>query len=307
MKRIIIHIGRPKTGTTALQAFFAGRRSLLKERGIHYPMASPETMPNCKVGHTPYSLEIAHILHSHKLAKWKGDARAEIEATLQKSLASLLTRVEAAACETVLISNEHLLGLGPKLLIPLLADYHVTVVCYIRRQDEIIQSAYIQQVRSPLLRSTGTIHDLIKQPHFINRFDYHEKLMDWGEAVGLENMVVRVYDKKSLSDGIVADFFKAVGIPLSQATKAQAKIMNPGISRLAIALLRTLNRVPMTRRMHLLTQHYVTKLFARPLHQPHVLLNAEEKHKIMERFEDSNQAVARLYLGREDGELFPAD
>ena len=36
-KRLFLHIGRHKTGTTSLQNFFSEKKELLSERGILYP------------------------------------------------------------------------------------------------------------------------------------------------------------------------------------------------------------------------------------------------------------------------------
>ena len=36
-RRVILHIGLPKTGTTYLQTLFAANRSALAEQGIYYP------------------------------------------------------------------------------------------------------------------------------------------------------------------------------------------------------------------------------------------------------------------------------
>lgn len=307
MKRIIIHIGRPKTGSTALQAFFLENRDQLRELGVYYPLARPHSTPFWIEGQTDYGAEIRNIIHHHKLAARKRDTTtvAKAEAELLDSWSVIRAGFEATTCDSILISNEWLVGLDPNLLAPLFADYQVTVVCYLRRQDEIVQSAYIQHVRDPSIRFTGTIHTLLERPSFIKRFDYQATLMNWGKAVGLDNMVVRVYDQKNLADGIALDFFKAVGITFSEAPQKPERTANPSINQRAVVLLRFLNRFPMPRKMHKLTQQSITRLFARSLHQPHVMLNAEEKRQLMEHFEESNQAIARLYLGREDGVLFP--
>ena len=37
MSTVYIHVGTPKTGTSAIQVFFTKNRKLLKEKGVCYP------------------------------------------------------------------------------------------------------------------------------------------------------------------------------------------------------------------------------------------------------------------------------
>ena len=47
MRRLVIHIGYPKTGTTMLQQFFAANPAGLAARGVLYPQTGKGAVNSC--------------------------------------------------------------------------------------------------------------------------------------------------------------------------------------------------------------------------------------------------------------------
>jgi hypothetical protein len=80
----------------------------------------------------------------------------------------------------------------------------ITLVCYIRRQDEVFVSSYYTSI---LRGSTERFEERGLTP-----FDLESQLNLWESAVGRERMVIRRFGGTYLPDGVVADFLKIVGL-----------------------------------------------------------------------------------------------
>jgi hypothetical protein len=146
-RRIILHCGAPKTGSTSLQNYFADNADQLKADGVVYPprffrrsLVDPlhESFTRLRVGKRPEDSLMS-------------EARARLDALFADG-----------GVHTVLISNESILGepyhadqrgffpehaAAIKQLGRLFEGYDVTVVYFIRDFEGFLPSYYVQYVR----------------------------------------------------------------------------------------------------------------------------------------------------------------
>jgi hypothetical protein len=285
-ERVILHLGRPKTGTTAIQAFLRLNKSLLEDNDIHYvgnlaPLAAP--FPD-------YARKI----------------QATSPEEYQLSIRKLQNAIAARRQSTLIYSNEihywsHKVLRAYKAAVGALS---LTVVIYLRRQDEDLQAQYMQRVVDPDVRETRFIDDIEK--HSLNLL---QLLTDYDSIFGRYKLVPRIYAKSSFCNAnIFDDFFSATSLPFPEtAIFPDSSTSNISRGRLYIEILRLANqrRPPETHaeNMSRIDQYLGDEAFKSNSSEYNFLSRAEQD-AIMQEYAEINSQVARKYFGRNDGLLF---
>ncbi|GAA0309722.1 hypothetical protein [Rhodovulum strictum] len=180
---LILHIGSPKTGTTALQQFLHDNEDALRARGINYVRAA-----RAHLAHNPLALAIA-----------EGDGA--------RLLADVLRECDAAPDRLHVLSSEILFRSivtqrMPRDLAAALRG-RVRVICYLRRQDRYAEAIYKQRAKNGLaLDDRAAFLD-----GFLPRLRYSQVLGDYADLMGEAALHLRPFDRRLLPEGdIVADF-----------------------------------------------------------------------------------------------------
>src|SRR5690606_38704714 len=130
----------------------------------------------------------------------------------------------------------------------------------------------------------------------------------WREVFGLENMIVRVYEKQQLPDGIFSDFLGAMNTKLDDGYKILLKNRNPSINWDFIEIIRLCNKSCLRQNKFLPIHTLLIQIFEKmnifDNNGKRLLLSPQQRRDLIEKFADSNEKVAREYLGRSDGRLF---
>lgn len=307
MSTLHIHIGMPKTGTTAIQDFIALNIDAISEKyNLYYPirfLREESYYPN---------------QYDFTLSMFKGCFRDN--ASERRNYERLVTalREELAAIDPakdVLISSELFTECVEYVacLKRLIADTGrtfdaVKIIVYLRRQDTVLQSFIAQKMKHDSTLDFATIDEAMDFLPTL-REGYDGLCRSLTEAFGRENVTVRPYDRKAFPDGdVIADFLHILGIPRSDPDfKSVSKsISNPSMPLELILFRRLLNPILLEnkrRKFFLFPEkiliNYPSSKKADDLFPP------RERLALLERFADGNAAVAREYLGREDGTLFP--
>lgn len=292
----VIHIGAPKTGSTAIQRFLQENRDRLSALGILYPDVSLRGY-----GH-------------HDLAFLLGGGYPAWATPQDRPLATLAEElrkaVKGGGAQTVLLSSENFyLYPAPSALRGLLqsaglsADDRISIVCYLRRQDEAHLSWYNQTVKAQGNHSDFATS--MKRDHAL--WDYAERLKPWQAEFGKAAIQLRDYGATS-SDDVRTDFLAAVG--LSPASFDLPPIRPNGrINRDILDFQRLVNRLPLKiaqkRRFHKQLIALTEATAQSGLFDDTEFLSPAERGDLLERYRRSNRLVAQTFLNRE--ELFPTD
>lgn len=212
MKTLYLHIGQEKTGTTSVQQFLSVNRSqLLKEHGILYPFSDGISSSNER--HFNHSCFAAAFLPESK----RSFVHQSKIACVSDAIENLCKNVELdSKTEKALLSCEHFSSrFGDKEVCQLarsLNQYHVRIICYVRRQDDYQISRFSEALRS------GTYHwlDLTKKPADLNRMNYLLNLEPWIKYFGVDAVNLRSFDSQSFKrSGLLVDFLDTIGIRTS--------------------------------------------------------------------------------------------
>jgi len=296
MTDLFIHIGAPKTGTTAIQQYLLKNREALAREGVLYPVGG--------------MLKSAH--HVIGAAIFPGRSSRLGALTREEALASSFKEIRREMAERkprkLILSTEYLWGeLSAsnirKLLQPF-DDLSIKIVAYLRRQDLLAQSLYVQAVK------TGAMESF---PAWLKRvvdgekagFDFHKVLSSWKNSGIAADIVVRVYEKSQLQGDICADFLATVCPEVTSIPPAKDHVANSGPDRTTVELLRLVSTAMDDQELaSKVRKRVLAHSPARSLFAPLNYLPSEEVDAFLGRYAEQNAAVARDFLNRSDGVLF---
>jgi hypothetical protein len=291
---LVLHVGLDKTGTTAIQRFMADNETLFREKEILYPLTGRyPTYPH-------------HGLFAHISKRPSTGRYVEAATTWQGLLSTLDAEIEQKHPSTVVMSSE-ILGQGVDMAA--LKDLrrrfdHVTVILYLRPQDDYLASVYTQMVKS----SGEYRHFAIENLHDANFLDLCET---WAKFAENGALYVRRYGESYLQGGnLLSDFLRwAFGIELTDDMIVDQRNHNPRLTNDALEFKRLINLcTPLTISSHfispLLSTSYEQDLSTADDFSRNSLLLPAARKRIMVKYRESNTAVARSYLGLDIDTLF---
>lgn len=294
---IYFHIGQPKTGTSAIQSFLNFNRQVLASK---YDTLYPNFDENNLSSGTH---------HNHFSLFTKPGVRSKnYTSNLIKQFERCIDYSQKNGIEKIIISNEGFFwhwwpAVIKKIVDHLNVDYKI--ICYLRRQDYWIESAWKQWGHK--ITNLESIHDYLKTMDL----DWHKALKPWSFELGHENIIIRAYEKGQIESDIIKDFIGLIGIK-HEADLKDAPInnlnSNTGFNRDVIELLRICNGLVTNEHDHSLLdfmdQMLSDKFKNHPLKKTNGFLSPEIRTSIIQKYSESNSAIAREYLNRDDGKLF---
>ncbi len=297
MTDLYIHIGAPKTGTTAIQHHLLKNRDILaRQYRILYPRGGL-----LGAGHHI----IGAAVFPERSYRLQGLSR---EDALQRSLHDVRMEIEESKPCTVILSTEYLWGElsadNIRRLLNPLSHCKIKVVAYLRRQDLLAQSLYVQAVKGGLADPFSVWLERVASSGRAG-FDFHKVLTAWMTTGIPTEVIVRVYEKSQLRNDICSDFLATVSSQEISLPSASSQVVNPGPDRATVELLRLVSgklkdpKLGAIVRKKILSNSASRALFA-PLHY----LPSNEAASFMSRFAEVNARVARDFIKRPDGRLF---
>jgi hypothetical protein len=225
-RRVIIHVGTGKTGTTSLQNFLANNEDRLAARSHRYAQS--------------YCVGENH----HQLCA--GYLRRYADISLLNRGYELLTDELLSHKHHFVISSENFLsntaedfGTMRRLLEP---HGEIHAVLYFRRQDTYVEAWFNQVVKSG--RYGTNLNRLYRQLKWKRLLDYQHVAGRLKALCHKSNIHVRSYDySNKLAGGVVSDFLSCIGIPSAQqqALEGAQTALNSSLSAVSILLLQLIS------------------------------------------------------------------
>lgn len=303
MKKLILHIGTPKTGTSALQRFCQENAAALEEQGFAYPDPGGRWLRVHPSRNGQFLVQIAEAAGN----------RAASE-QVAESVRRFNEVANSADGQTVILSDEGLWQAGAineggwrhiYLTCRDAGFEAIQVVVYLRRQDELVEQTWKQHIKGAR-RSRVRLTKMLERSNLQAKCEYDAILRELEGVFGRASITVRLYDRSLLKNGdVVDDFFETVGAHVTDAMVRPGTTVNAGIS----------NNLTIIKRLANLSGAYrETDNFLEPAAQAvserrrekgePSMLSPAYRHEIIERYREGNAAIARRYLGRTDGVLF---
>lgn len=187
-KRVVIHVGLPKCGSSSVQLRLAGAREPLARAGIAYPLTDPATgrpvlNPADPDTHLPQHMRLADALTRPTGAGMLGDLLRDFDrsdaGTLVLSSESFVRRVHRFADDALAA----------------LRGYEVELVLFVRRRDRWLLAMYKQAVRAWKRRWRGSFDRWLDDPPEYEHNTVALRLADSAERLAaLTGGRLRVFD-----------------------------------------------------------------------------------------------------------------
>ena len=268
MKKLILHVGLHKTGTSSIQQAIVGREADLAAAG----WAAPPFLGRKDSAH--------HI--------WVKRLREDAE----KGIDGLVKALEALPAEQLLFSSE---ALAHWLLVPeqakalgkaLRRRFETRVVIYLRRQDFLKESVYAQIVKTHFRGGIDNpgLYDLA--------FDRRLRTLDG--AFGRRNVTPRIYRDDAPFDA-VEDFRVLLGLPRTPATSAASTRANVSMPRRKVMFLGETVKKGRPHAEVLATVAQVAQTQAIRDDGIRFLLSPQKRAKLVAKYAKGNEAICRRY------------
>ena len=199
MRKLILHIGAHKTGTSAIQQYLLRHKQALIDKGWFY----------CERPGMPTNWG-----HMFRVQAEANGARISLGPLVMKRMLQLMDSGQP----NVIFSAEDLWFMDEANIAAFseaMAERFckVTVIAYVRRQDLMAISHWLQggkTVQSALIfgGQDGPLKNI--NAGMLRYLDYASVLQAWQAALPQADLVVRVYDRELFPNGnVVADFLTA--------------------------------------------------------------------------------------------------
>ena len=306
MKRLILHIGTHKTGTTSLQAFFlANAETLLEKEGIRF-FEAREKYVGVKWPRN------AHFLLRYAKAKTVPSSnRPDRKRATKINLKAF--KAEFPRYDTFLLSDERLWYEGTlhpdnwKIIKNLLDEMGfdcIDIVLYLRRQDLFIASLWNQNMKAAT-RVPDTLAEYASNSRATRVMNYDQGIAYLENVFGKEHIRVRVYERGLLEKGdIRCDFCSLLGITLDEDYVFNEIESNPGLGPTVAQAKLVANNVETYRTTDNFLYYPAIEAALTSGNTKVPMVPQPLRKEILDRYADGNARIAREYLGKDDGELF---
>ncbi|MFT7130911.1 MAG: hypothetical protein ACI89U_003038 [Gammaproteobacteria bacterium] len=265
-KKLYLHIGSDKTGSTAIQYHMHKNIEWLAQRDIFVP-------PRFLDRENGYASLFQNL---------SGD-----------NLQDFVNEIDASSLTSALVSWEgiHVLLLEDlKLLFEYINHYELVIIYYIREQAEIMQTGAFQVMK----QERQPIDFLTKQELRMPKVREYEKIVNtWTKVFPAANFKLVVYDRGQLKgNDVVEDFFYQLGSPIDDEFSKNNAEINPSLdfySAQVLSMLESTSGFEKLERIELVNS--LLKYNANSSSNEKYFYSKEQVEKIQEHYYDSNKRL----------------
>lgn len=309
-KTLYLHIGTPKTGTTALQNFLPANEEVLEQYGICYP----------DFGFRYTGLGVHRNAHFLVTCNYKDELGNRIlekeEADYQEGLKKL--EKIGKKFPKVILSDEGIwkqsLANRENFWERLKKDlkkigFDIKIIVYFRAQNLFVQSHWAQKIKEG---AEYDFQEYLDSPVFQDYpLDYYKYVCMLADIFGKEALIIRVFEKQQFlgeNHTIQEDFLNIFNLKMSDGFVVEKAVYNTSFEGDYLKMKEILNNLPEFKNNKNLLIRTIKSLqdekFFEYNHKKYTFFKPGKEEEFMQLFNSSNSKVAKEFLGREDGRLF---
>ena len=287
-QKIYLHIGTPKTGTSAIQKFLLENTEELAKQNFVYPK---------------------HHLDSNNISS--GNGQEIIVSMLNGKKEDALNQLNKILAENkdknIIFSSENFYR-HPKLVYELFPE--AKIIVYFREQLQQAQSSYNQSVKRHY--QTNSFSVALKATLRTNDSFYSSELIEeWVELYGVQNVIFRIYEPNDfVKESIYCNFINAIEADFNKNFKIIKNRINVSYTRDVLEYKLLLNRLMkenseklLHKEIDMALQKYSQEedLKETPMYE---LYTKEEKKIFQDFYLKSNDLLKKLFFDNEKKTLF---
>ncbi|MFD2672020.1 hypothetical protein [Marinicrinis sediminis] len=278
-KKVYLHIGTPKTGSSSLQKYLFENRTTLIKQGFIYPEDVIENRHQ-------------NLLQAVLNHDWLSFMR------FFENIAVLLVH-----SDTILVSSEGFYNytsqfseVGKLFWQAMAKVVNLKIIVYLRKHDEFLESFYRQCVINPKVENSRIgdpiygqnlcISDFLEHERVKANIDYASSLKVWCRIAGEENVIVRPYKAD-----IIGDFLKIVNIDESELKGIDRQ--NTSLPIAAVELIRRCNAFLDVNAQKMLVEEVKSVFTGEQVNSNYV--NKEIKQSLEKEYSDGMAWVAKKW------------
>lgn len=269
-KKLFLHIGLHKTGTSAIQHVLYHAHDALKERGILYPKSVAWD---------------DHSHHSLLFPFWRDD-------DFTPEFDKLQDEIRRAGCDTVIVSSELFPNAYQQRTFPALwqsvsalAD-DVEVIIYVRRQDRLAASVFKQWCKSDDLKLAMSPKDFIAETSRIN-MNFESYCAGWSKLPEVSKLHFRSYDHEKRD--LIGSFLEILGLPRDFTGDHETVRANPTLDGEQLIFRHYFNGFDLPQDLSdALLSYLLNQLSPRPALD---IFDTETRQALLQTYEKSNAAA----------------
>ena len=298
-RRLYLHIGTEKTGSTSIQAFLRINKSLLGEQGIGVPMELGKEMH--------FILQLManddNYTDSFTMNLELSNNPEERQALKQNWEEKFIQEIQGSEHQTWIISCETLQSRLRKTeemarLRTILKKVfqEINIVLYLRDPISLNISRMTEQAKAAIKV------ELINPESMGNQFDianHKRTIQHWENSMGKGQMIVRLFERSSMKNGnLIDDFIEACDLPRCNYT--YPKVHNQSLSKAGLMLLNEVNRYVPRRWINKKTipsRALLVRYFQKIMQKgEHFLASKKDIKTYNKYYEESNEWVRKKYF-----------
>jgi hypothetical protein len=243
MKKLYLHIGTEKTGTTSLQYFLAENRERLAAKGCWVPgcVSSPN--------HSLLAVCCYDEFRNDDLCRYFGIRTPEEWEQMKSKIRDELTNeLGLSGCKIGIVSTEHIQSRlftvsernRLRALLKNIGFDDVSVILYLRDPASLANSHYFTDVAQGYL---GWLPGKPDEHYFKNLCDHRTTIQEWQNVYGKDRLIIRLYDADGRGKFSTIDDFLGLITELNGQKLKPVKNGNVSISALGVELIRRINEI----------------------------------------------------------------
>lgn len=301
-KRIVLHCGLAKTGSSALQVQFAqSRNTMIEKLGLDYIKAGT------------FDDEVKGMIASGNGARL---AQTRLDPHHPSCLSHIRDRLEddivskiRASSHDILLSSEFFGAISTvelRDLVKLLSsEGRVELIYFVRNQTQLIASSYMQRVKRH--GEQDFPQRFIKnRPGVINQAKYYKRFARIREVMPSTPLKIRMYeDSADHPKGIMGLFLSTIGLDPDVNLGLSDTLVNTSPSPLELRLMLEVNRHNPRMQFSDMLVEASAEAGRSKFHSNHTILPAETRHDLKKIFDADNEVFFREFFNCEN--QYPID
>ena len=287
-KRVYLHIGTHKTGTTTIQKKLKEYKRDLAKEGF-----SVIAIPN--------KLKGLMTISDHEEISFYSELLSDVVGKENDNEQNIIISWEGFSGNYYNgYNNSNLIAEVVKNCFPT-ELYDVNVIIYLRAQDSFIESLYTQEIHAG---GDCNFHEFCSTLNIYNDFDWANLISSYTGEFGKANVIVKAYSRERLQKvgGLLFEFSQIINSHVLQSV-SEIKNENVGFNRGALELARKVNKDlnPTQRKQLRSLLHSISE------QRKYSFFSLDERNKIIERYDEINNNIFVLHNTNDNMSLFDRD
>lgn len=275
-KRLVIHIGAHKTGSTLIQETLDMHSRDLVFQDIWFDRKFSYNLSLELMGKSPLGQVLLYDV-ANKLEKHHSVAQ---QSTIFWSSEGFFGDFTHNYANLVAVAKD---------LQELVQNYEVTLVAFVRRQDTFVESAFQQMVKQGQVSKFLEFQEKVD----IQSFDWFRLISHYKQIFPKATLYVFPYEmilreQNAAIKTVLSILGASLDIPVTKAS-------NPSLSDTGVKLAKWLRYVPSDKIRHVLKKS-LQRAFPKPPHQPFNILEPARREALLHYYAEGNAALFDTYI-----------